>query len=186
MNDLFIYSDSHFNHKNVLNFKCVDGVTPIRPGFKDVDEMNEVMIERWNSIITPQDKVYHLGDVYFGSDVAADIILSRLNGKKRLLLGNHDDGKDWVLAKHFQKIEMWRIFREFNITLTHVPIHPSSFRRSDINVHGHIHEKSLNLPNYFCACVERTNYTPLHLPTLAVELKEQLERQNNGLGNVST
>lgn len=131
--------------------------------FKDVDHMNETMIDNWNKIVTPQDKIYHLGDVYFGHQKKADEILSRLNGKKRLIVGNHDCiyGKGNVLQKHFQKIYMWRLFKEFNMCLTHVPIHTESFRKVQYNVHGHIHEKKPFGKEYINVCVEKVNYTPV-------------------------
>lgn len=145
---IFVVSDTHFNHKNIIRYSD-------RP-FDSVEEMNEALVDNWNSVVTPQDKAYHLGDVIFGKDYS---ILKRLNGKKRLIVGNHDDIKSLAKAEVFQKIYMWRIFREFEITLTHVPLHLESLR-TEINVHGHTHEKGSPSGPYKSACVELTNYTP--------------------------
>lgn len=163
MSDIWVISDTHLNHANILKFKRNDG-TMVR-NFHDVHHMNEYIIDRWNKLIKPQDKVYHLGDVYFGSQQEAERILSRLNGKKRLIVGNHDTiyGKGNVLQKYFQKIYMWRVFREFNMTLTHVPIHNSSFRGGDYNVHGHIHYQDSPTDRHINVCVEKTDYMPIHI-----------------------
>lgn len=165
MADIWLISDTHFNHENILNF--LDSKGEKFRKFHDVHHMNEHMIDRWNKTIKPEDKVYHLGDVYFGSQQRADEILSRLNGKKRLILGNHDTiygGKgNNVLQKHFQKIYMWRVFREFNMVLTHVPIHETSFRGGDYNVHGHIHQNKSPTKQHICVCVEHTDYMPVNV-----------------------
>ena len=163
--DIFVISDTHFNHANMLRFEDKDGKKFRGDLFKDVDHMNETMIDNWNKIVTPQDKIYHLGDVYFGAQKKADEILSRLNGKKRLIVGNHDIiyGKGNILFKHFQKIYMWRLFKEFDMCLTHVPIHVENFRKVHYNVHGHIHEKKSVSKEYINVCVEQTNYSPVHI-----------------------
>ena len=167
MAEIFVISDTHFGHDNILKFKRHDG--GMVRDFHDSVEMDECMIRRWNDTIRPQDKVYHLGDVYIGSQKRADNILRRLNGHKRLILGNHDRGKDTVLFKYFDKIEMWRVFREFDCTLTHVPLHKSNMKTS-INIHGHIHYQKSPSEEYKCVSVEHTNYYPVHI-TEAVKLK---------------
>lgn len=153
MRNIFVISDTHFNHANIIRY-CN------RP-FESVEHMNEAMITNWNSMVKHKDIVYHLGDVYFGSQKEADEILYRLHGEKRLILGNHDNGKDTVLQKHFQKIMLWRDFMEFGLHLTHVPIHQSSILHDRINVHGHIHDKQSPDGPYKCLCVEHTEYKPV-------------------------
>ena len=63
--DIWVISDTHFDHANILNF--TDAVGKPTRNFADVEAMNEHMIERWNSVVKPGDKVYHLGDVLFGT-----------------------------------------------------------------------------------------------------------------------
>lgn len=165
MSNIWIISDTHFNHKNILGFTDSEGKKFRGDLFKDVSDMNEQMIYNWNSVIKPEDKVYHLGDVYFGSQPEADAILSRLMGKKRLIVGNHDCiyGKGNILQKHFQRIYMWRLFKEHNMCLTHVPILPSSFRKVDYNVHGHIHQQPNPSEQHINVSVERIGYAPVHI-----------------------
>lgn len=78
----FFTSDQHFNH-NAIRVYCK------RP-FSTVEEMNDTMIENWNSIVKPTDEVYHLGDFGFGSHENIKNLRNKLNGKIHLILGNHD------------------------------------------------------------------------------------------------
>ena len=58
----FLVSDTHFGHLGVCRFMREDGVTKLRP-WDTAEAMDEEMIRRWNSVVRPSDKVYHLGDV---------------------------------------------------------------------------------------------------------------------------
>jgi len=167
--NIWLISDTHFNHENIIQY-CN------RP-FGNVHHMNETIIENWNKDIKQEDVVYHLGDVYFSKKPDSTNILSRLNGRKRLILGNHDDGKDKLLLQTFQKILCWRMFPEFGLILTHVPIHVDSMRGHKagidlVNVHGHMHDKMVLLENkrpdsrYKNVSVEHTNYAPVNIESL--------------------
>lgn len=88
----FFTSDPHFFHQNILAYAK-------RP-FKSVDEMNEVLISNHNSVVSASDTVYYTGDVIMGDRKAGISVLSKLNGTKILVLGNHDypfehRNKDW-------------------------------------------------------------------------------------------
>lgn len=162
--DIWVISDTHFNHANSLNWE--DGSRGKL--FNSVNHMNEVMIENWNRVVKPQDKIYHLGDVFMGDKEGFKALWSRLNGKKRLVVGNHDDIKFLSQGNFFQKVYMWRIFSEFGLTLTHVPMREDQMRRSTLNVHGHIHERRSPTKNHKCVCVEQVNYTPVNIEDLRV------------------
>lgn len=163
MTAVYLISDTHFGHANILGFKRADG-SPLRPGFTCVEEMDEHMVECWNSVVRPQDKVYHLGDVVFKSP-GLDI-LKRLNGHKRLVRGNHDiyPTKDYM--KYFEEIYGVRVFKE--VILSHIPLHFDHMRKV-LNVHGHLHSNIVRLPDsrpdprYRSVCVEMINYTPITL-----------------------
>jgi calcineurin-like phosphoesterase family protein len=171
--NIFVISDTHFNHANILNFTDEHGKL-VRPGFATVDDMNEHIIEKWNSVVKPEDHIYHLGDVHFGAKLRAKenaAILRRLNGKKRLILGNHDDGKDPVLHEFFEKIMLWRMFKEFAAVLSHTPMHPDTLGEARwegkaVNVHGHIHHKTAPSERHINVSVEAVDYTPQYLPDL--------------------
>ena len=158
--NIWVISDTHFGHANIIKY-CN------RP-FVDPAEMDEKLIENWNSVVQDDDIVYHLGDVYMGK--SSSNFAHRLKGRKRLILGNHDHGKDSVLQSMFQKIVMWRMFPEFGLLLTHVPVHEGSLGfKVEKNVHGHIHEKVIEDERYINVSVEQINYTPVNIETLRVK-----------------
>lgn len=166
--DIWVTSDTHFCHENIIQY-CG------RP-FANAELMNEVLINNWNSVVKPGDKVYHLGDVAMGVNHRKELprIMSRLNGSKRLIVGNHDDIPWLSSGGWFQKVLMWRVFPEFNLLLTHVPIHESSIHErivvnGGVNVHGHIHQNPSPDGPYKCVCVEQTNYTPVHIEEILAD-----------------
>ena len=91
---VFLTSDTHFNHPRVLTVEK----NP-RP-FSSVEEMNEVMVTRWNDRITNSDQVYHLGDFVLFGDM--DPFLQRLKGQKFLIKGNHDT------SERLRKATLWQ------------------------------------------------------------------------------
>lgn len=178
MSDIFVISDTHFGHANILTFKDLEGGL-IRPSFSNIDEMDEFIIDNWNKTVKPTDKIYHLGDFSFGGKANIAKYANRLNGKKRLVLGNHDyNAKEYI--RHFEKVMSWRQLGMFDIPvyMCHFPLMPEAFnyrhRTLGINIHGHIHEKNLEHPSkcHFNACVERINYTPISIETIITETKK--------------
>lgn len=157
--DVFFASDHHFSHKNFLKFTKSDG-TLCRP-FSSVEEMDELMINRHNSVIGPKTKIYFLGDVCFDRK-RFESIMPRLNGQKRLILGNHDKFSPDVYGKYFDKVlESWQPVR--NLVFTHRPILlGSSEAKLQLNVHGHTHHHVIDDPRYLNICVEQTDYYPIH------------------------
>ena len=167
MAKIFVVSDTHFNHANILNFTN-DAGEKVRPEFSTVEDMNEFMIEKWNEVVSPVDHVYHLGDVHFGKSLnekSNRAILSRLHGKKRLVLGNHDDAKDPLLHEFFEKIMLWRMFKEYGVVLSHTPMRESVLGEARwdgkaVNIHGHIHRNPNPSPKHINVSVEAIGYTP--------------------------
>lgn len=154
MQRIWIISDTHFCHKNIIDY-CD------RP-FKDVEEMNEALISNWNSVVKEKHLVYVLGDFALGTPTEISNILSRLNGKKYLILGNHDRHKsvDWWRRVGFDEVSKFPIIVDDRYILCHEPM--------DIVVEfkvisGHIHNvgKGYGYNNHFNACVEVNNYTPV-------------------------
>lgn len=179
MGNLFFISDTHFSHSNILTFLDSAG-NNIRK-FRDAEEMDERMIQNWNSVVRPQDKIYHLGDVSFRSWQRMNEIMPRLMGKKRLILGNHDHYPIEEYAKHFEKIMSWRQFKQFKkpFICCHYPLHKSTLYRGSKGpggvhcVHGHVHQNDVMIegtkrpdPQYINVCVEKINYTPIELSDL--------------------
>lgn len=167
--DKWFISDTHFFHANILKFVDDKGHR-IRP-FNSLEEMHEVMIERWNSVVKSHDYIYHLGDVTFKYDGVFNNLMHRLNGHKRLTVGNHDKLKNPGLLQHFDKVMFWHGFREENFTATHMPLRLDGIRDGQFCVHGHTHQNKLSDPHYINVCVETRNYTPVHIDEIVGEIR---------------
>lgn len=166
MSAIWVISDTHFGHANILTFCGADGAR-IRPDFDSADEMDEYMVERWNSVVRPGDKVYHLGDVAMRKEHLS--IVRRLHGQKRLVRGNHDifDTRLYIEAG-FKEAYGVRVLA--GMLLSHFPVHPSSVGRFLGNVHGHIHERPSPDGPYLNVSVEAVAYTPITLEDAAARL----------------
>jgi len=79
----YYISDLHFFHDSLNS--AMDN-----RGFSSVEEMNERMIEQWNSVVRKKDETVILGDLSVEKGPKTNEILKRLNGKKYLVIGNHD------------------------------------------------------------------------------------------------
>jgi len=176
--EIWLISDTHFFHANILKFTDDEGNLIRGALFSSVEEMNQCMLDNWNSVVKPGDKVYHLGDVMMGDKTEFKKYWSKLNGSKRLIVGNHDDIKWMAQNELFAKIHMWRMFTEFGLLLTHVPIHESGLRRGAptdetapmlLNIHGHIHQNPSPTEHHRCVCVEHINYTPINIEELRIK-----------------
>ena len=181
--DIWVISDTHFRHQNILKFTDSATGNLVRGDrFADVDAMDEHMIEQWNSVVKQGDIVYHLGDVVMGDKEWFKSNWTRLNGSKRLIVGNHDDIKFLSSGGFFKKVQMWRMFPEFGLMFSHVPLHTSNLLRlkekggawpddceSLLNVHGHIHQNPSPEGPYRNVSVEAVNYTPVNIEELRIK-----------------
>jgi calcineurin-like phosphoesterase family protein len=79
---IFFTSDLHAGHKNIIKY-CN------RP-FADTDEMNHEIIRRWNAVVTDDDRIWVLGDVALGPIHESLEAIGQLNGRKYMVVGNHD------------------------------------------------------------------------------------------------
>ena len=164
MIDIWLISDTHFNHANILNFASTwKQGERVRPEFEpgEIDKMNQAICDNWNSIISPGDKVYHLGDL--GSDkgwLAAR--LPGLHGRKRLILGNHDNYEVTFYAKFFERVMVSR--KIDGVLLSHYPVvlEPHEIN-TKANIHGHTHEFVLKDQKYLNVSVEQIGYKPIHI-----------------------
>jgi calcineurin-like phosphoesterase family protein len=98
----------------------------------------------------------------------------RLMGQKRLICGNHDPIKMLSSGGFFAKVELWRVFSEFGLILSHIPLHSSGLYRGAgegqqmLNVHGHIHQNPSPPGPYRNVCVEHTDYRPVNIEELRI------------------
>lgn len=145
----YYISDTHFDHVNIIGH-CD------RP-FNSVDEMNEAMVQRWNTVVTPDDTVYHLGDFAWKRP---EFWRKKLNGKIIFLQGNHDPkgfGVPYLEVKD----------GEYRLVLFHYPIVSwNGLFRSVFHFYGHVHNNPLrDMPvdwkaRSFNVGAEYLDYTP--------------------------
>lgn len=165
---VFLVSDTHFGHAGVCKFTHPkDPTVKLRP-WDDPNEMDEEMIKRWNETVRPKDKVYHLGDVVINRKALKT--LSRLNGDKVLIRGNHDIFRDDEYRLYFRELRAYHVMN--GMILSHIPIHTASLGRFGVNIHGHLHatrvmyrdifsDEELLDNRYHCVCVEQTDFRPI-------------------------
>ena len=166
--NIFFTSDTHFSHIKMCKFLDYDG-NRVRP-FDNWTEADEIMIQNWNEMVKPEDKIYHLGDLSFNKN-EADKIMPRLNGKKCLIRGNHDLFKLNWYALWFYDVR--GVYNFENFLLTHVPVHEDSKARFKMNIHGHLHRglvykhnkhgqiTKIPDPWYRNVCMDANDYKPI-------------------------
>ncbi len=141
MNKVFFTSDMHFGHENILRLDN-------RP-FENLEEMERELIERWNRKVGKDDLVYSMGDMFW-KNVTNEIprIMKELNGKKILVVGNHDHYlKNKSFWSYFEDVQNY-IETDVRLEdgtlkrciLSHyfIPFY-NGYRRGYIHLHGHSH-----------------------------------------------
>ena len=155
----WVISDHHFGHENIIEYSK-------RP-FKNVDQMDEYMIQQHNNTVKERDKVYILGDFALCHRMRIEQIAAQLNGYLILILGNHDRRrgyKQW-LQIGFNEVYKEPIILKSNLILSHEPLminKDCQFR----NIHGHLHNYVLDVKRYMNVSVETTDYKPINLDEL--------------------
>lgn len=166
----FFIADTHFFHENIIR-------STNRP-FKNVNEMNEALVNNWNNVVTTEDNVYILGDFSFGNKEQTEDILKSLKGNKYLIRGNHDNIINNVSSKYIKWTKDYYEIRDKGntIVLSHYPIYLWNKRHyGTIHLHGHTHYYvDLTQPlkpwmkitkemynRFMCVSVECINYTPI-------------------------
>jgi calcineurin-like phosphoesterase family protein len=162
MKKIFLISDTHFGHKNILSFAE-------RP-FVDLKEMEEKLISNWNSAVGKNDTIYHLGDFSFEKFDETKRIFDQLNGIKHLILGNHDrrSSRTYWRRVGFDIVSGNPILIRKKYLLSHEPI---VYNIGDfINIHGHTHagnHRPFDSANvHINVSVEAINYKPIEIGEL--------------------
>lgn len=180
----FITADPHFGHWGVCKFLRSDG-SKLRP-WDNPDDMDEALIDNWNRVVGPNDKVYVLGDLAMRPKPVRRV-MPRLNGRKVLIKGNHDIFKLKEYTEFFYDVRAYHVLN--GVIYSHIPIHPESVGRFGCNVHGHLHANRVMKtfgkhdtkeidPRYYCVSVEHTDYTPIEFG----ELQEKIVQQGGEVG----
>ena len=154
---VFIISDTHFGHASIIKY-CN------RP-FSSVEEMDETMIKRWNETVSNNDIIIHLGDVGLSNKEYITNIIKRLNGKKILIMGNHDNWSEQAYRDMgFHTVSRFPIIYDNFYMMSHAPLQLSE-TTCYFNCYGHVHNDNKFVDNATSRCysVERTGYRPVLL-----------------------
>ena len=156
---VFFTADTHFGDHRTINIQK-------RP-FATVAEMDAVLIERWNTVVGPDDVVWHLGDVAWR---AADVtgLLARLHGTKHLLRGNNDPddtaaAPGWASVGDYVEMAL----DGYRLVLCHYPFRSwNGQHKRAINLHGHSHGRLKPMPRQFDVGVDARDFAPVRLDRL--------------------
>ena len=178
----FFTADPHFGHANIIKY-CH------RP-FASVGEMDRVLIAKWNAKITADDDVWILGDFTLRSGQNALNYLKQLNGRKHLILGNHDGFAPSALAAALvHEVVSYKELKlqtaELTAILCHYPMlfWNGSHNGSAIMLYGHIHNAEYSnqvtglLHNALNVGVDCCNFAPLS----EAEVLERIHTHNQSL-----
>jgi calcineurin-like phosphoesterase family protein len=158
MNDIWFTSDTHFRHANIIKY-CN------RP-FASPDEMDEKIIENWNKVVKPGDRVYHLGDFGWGDVDDLLKIYNRLRGQKYFIIGNHDKESldlPWIWQKDIFNLR----YLETSYFLAHYAhrVWNKSFHGAR-HVFGHTHGMAKPWGWSCDVGVDSWEYAPVNIDTL--------------------
>lgn len=166
---IFFIGDMHFMHRNIIKY-CN------RP-FSDIEDMTEKLIKNWNSVVGNNDIVYVVGDFALCGKQKIIEIGNRLNGRKRLILGNHDGASIATYREAgFEFVYNHSIVLDDFYIISHIPMVGISVNAPFANVFAHVHDD----PTYkdcscrsFCVSAERINYTPISFEDIKALIKAQ-------------
>ena len=183
-------SDTHFGHENIIGY-CS------RP-FVNVHEMNEALINNWNSVVNPDDTVFHLGDFAIGGSQLWNETLNRLNGDIILVQGNHDrKNLRQGYIKRFLNVspKLHIVVEGQSICLNHEPLLCyARWEKRVWQLFGHVHSgpKSTSsdlprlqhlLPTQYDVGVDNNDYYPISFNEVKLKIEKQLELWMNSKKN---
>lgn len=166
---VFIISDHHFYHENIIKYE--------RPQFDNINDMNNFIINNHNDTVSKDDIVIFLGDFSFKKQEISNL-LSKMNGHKFLLMGNHDKPS---IVNSYTNLGFEGLFTlpaQFqNSVLSHYPLDDTknnslhyqllskefNQQNNAINYHGHIHTTEQSKSNSINVTCEATDYKPMFI-----------------------
>lgn len=192
MNNIFFTADHHFDHANVI-FHCDrpwldrDNDLNEKGMWKDketsrkrVNEMNEALIEIWNSTVGPKDLVYHLGDFAWRNHMH---FFHALNGRKILFVGNHDKMSREALAQ-WTEVHYWKhiLIEKQQVFCSHFQVVSwPGVHRGVWHAYAHSHGRSKEHEDRFATDVgvDVWSYQPIPWEALKLKMSEKISRQDS-------
>lgn len=179
MSKIWFTSDTHFGHNRDFMF------TP--RGFTNIEDHDDTLFALWNELIAPDDEVFHLGDVFLNDNEHGLDILSKLNGKIHIILGNHDTKTRAELFKNCANVVEVTIAKEIKIGkhffwLCHFPTLTAyedgkPLSEHLICLHGHTHSPNKFMfddnPYIYNVNPEAHNNKPVTLDDILEDIKQK-------------
>lgn len=181
---IFVTSDTHFGHDRGFIYEP--------RGFSSIGGHDEEIIYRWNSIVTPEDTVYHLGDAMLGSNHEYGLsCLNRLNGHIIMIRGNHDTDRRWeeyedqwphILPTGWAYVLKHDLGKSY---LCHYPTETSCLENMTpikhhlINLHGHTHSThkfEKNKPYQYNVALDAHNCCPVSLKQVYADINKEVQQ----------
>lgn len=177
---IYFISDTHFGHKGSLNWPNGNARE-----FTNAHEMDIYMIQQWNSVVNPEDAVYHLGDfAYKASPRYIGDIFNLLNGKIILIKGNHErlTLKANNRYNRFDSVhDVSEIeYNGYRFVLFHYPIESwNGKNRGSIHLHGHTHSRNPGISGRIKnVSVECLDYKPISIDEVIQEINAKDKHYN--------
>jgi calcineurin-like phosphoesterase family protein len=163
---VYFTADNHFGHSGARSL--------YRRPFASVAEMDRAMIDRWNSVVKPEDEIWHLGDfaVRQSSERVEDL-LGMLHGSKHLVAGNNDDAavtgrNGWQSLQHYVEL----VINGIRLVLCHYPFRTwRDMGKGAINLHGHSHGRLKPQPRQYDVGVDMWDFRPVRLEQVLASTK---------------
>jgi calcineurin-like phosphoesterase family protein len=159
---IYFTSDTHFADPRVLRID--------RRPFANMAEHDMALFLNWNDVVGKDDEVWHLGDFMSARGGDCDELLSALNGRKHLIIGNNDpatttSAKVWASVQHYAEL----LLDGHHLILCHYPFRTwNKMGKKSINLHGHSHGRLKPLPRQFDVGVDPRAFRPVSLNALLV------------------
>lgn len=185
MGKIYFTSDTHFCHNKDFCYEP--------RGFKTIEEMNEKIFNNWNSIVTDEDDIYHLGDVMLNDDTQGMMYLENLKGKIHIIRGNHDT--DTRVEKYKQLNNVVEItyatiikYGKVHLYLCHYPTLTANYdddkpwHKNLVNLFGHTHQQENfynNNPYMYHVGVDSHNCKPIEIEEILEEIRQKKIELNN-------
>jgi len=168
---IFFTADTHFGHSNIIKY--------LNRPFVDVNDMNDTLIKNWNKVVPKDGIVYHLGDVgFFDFWDNVETFLSNLNGKIRLIKGNHDWKYDWFSCLNYVKSLDTIVINGLPIVLCHYAMKIWDRKHyGALHLFGHSHGTVQGEPRSMDVGVDSNNFTPISYKQVLDKL-EIIERKD--------
>ena len=179
MGELFFTSDTHFCHNQGFLYEP--------RGFSSIEEHDETIVENWNKVVKPEDRVIHLGDVMLNDNEKGIEYIKRLNGEICIVWGNHcSENRQKLLSALPNVIVLGYAhlfkYKKLSIYLSHYPTLTANYddkRLSQhvINLHGHTHQQANflypNNPFMYHVGVDSHNCTPVHIDEVMTDIRQR-------------